>query len=277
MESNKINEMFKKCVNEAMLSASQITGTDMYYKKAQVYSSIANALALTGQIKVDNSEEAKEVTQEITQPKGSEDVMRDPNVDSSIGVIDQEKIKENNKIVTEEVKQKAEDTQEQQTKTNSREALKSKPVVIEKTEEVQEVKTSLEDVEDTNEWTDIMLEKHEESLNSVKDYTEKLGDNLINGFVELYSGGIYNNLEEGIKPMNIKGFVAYLDSMKEYIDSFVSIKEEYGEDVLNDCLAAATDNTSNDYRDVTADMFVDFVKYVVDCLEEFKKSQQSNN
>lgn len=261
MEQNKINEMFKKCINEAILSASQITGTDMYYKKAQVYSSIANALALTGQLttitEVNNSNNN-------VQPKGSEDVMRDPNVDSSIGVIDPQKVKENK--IEETVKEETEIS----VKKNSRESLKSKPVI----QEVQEKVESLEDVEDTNDWSDIMLKKHDESLKAINEYTNKLGNKLIDGFVEQYSGGIYKNLEEGIKPMNIKGFVAYLDSMKEYIDTFVEVKEEYGEETLNECVSIATNGNSTNYEDITADVFVDFVKYIISCLSDCQKSDE---
>ena len=43
----KITNLFREMINAALDSADKITGIDMYYKKAVIYSELAKALALT--------------------------------------------------------------------------------------------------------------------------------------------------------------------------------------------------------------------------------------
>lgn len=242
MNNEQINELFSSSVKEAIKSVKLITGTDMNYKKAQIYTSIANALALTGKVEVDTK-----VMEEVeTLKKGSEDKMRDPNVDTSTGTISPKK--------------------------NVADSLKRKSI----NEEIKE--TNKEDTEeDTAEWTETMESKYKAELNKIKDYQNKFSIKFIDNLMSDYTGGIYKDVESGLKPLNIKGFIAYLESYKEPFDIIYSVKTEYGEDALNDCIKMAYEDSNikrETLDDVPVDEIIDLSKLLLSLMQE--ESEQAS-
>lgn len=245
MNNEQFNELFFNCIKEAIKSVKLITGTDMNYKKAQVYTSIANALALTGKINTDKAA-TNEVEQTETLKKGSEDKMRDPNVDCFTGTISSKK--------------------------NTASSLK--PKTMEAVEKENE-----ESMEDTAEWTKAMESKYKSELNKIKDYQNKFSVKFIDNLLSDYTGGVYKDVETGIKPLNIKGFIAYLESYKESFDVIYSVKTEYGEDALNDCIKMAYEDSNvkrETLDDVPVDEIIDLSKLLLSLMQEEEGSEQAS-
>lgn len=108
----KITNLFREMINAALDSADKITGTDMYYKKAVIYSELAKALALTEQVDY-SSETTENVNEEETVAKGSEDKARDPNYDSATGTINKLKTKESKDSLKKKTTSKTNDVKEE--------------------------------------------------------------------------------------------------------------------------------------------------------------------
>lgn len=236
----KITNLFREMINAALDSADKITGTDMYYKKAVIYSELAKALALTEQVDY-SSETTENVNEEETVAKGSEDKARDPNYDSTTGTI--------NKLKTKE----------------SKDSLKKK--ATSKTNDVKEEKEEL-----TDEWNDYSRNLFKEELEKISEHKDFLGEKLLNGFVSEYTEGIFKTVDEGINPLNVKGFCAYLDSFKDYIDILKYINNNYDNGV-EQCVVNAYSGKINKLEDVPVDQFVDFVKLCQSYISENESSQ----
>lgn len=229
----KITNLFREMINAALDSADKITGTDMYYKKAVIYSELAKALALTEQVDY-SSETTENVNEEETVAKGSEDKARDPNCDSATGTI--------NKLKTKE----------------SKDSLKKK--TTSKTNDVKEEKEEVKKNEElTDEWNDYSRNLFKEELEKISEHKDFLGEKLLNGFVSEYTEGIFKTVDEGINPLNVKGFCAYLDSFKDYIDILKYINNNY-DNGIEECVVHAYSGKINKLEDVPVDQFVDFVK-----------------
>ena len=236
----KITNLFREMINAALDSADKITGTDMYYKKAVIYSELAKALALTEQVDY-SSETTENVNEEETVAKGSEDKARDPNYDSTTGTI--------NKLKTKE----------------SKDSLKKK--TTSKTNDVKEEKEEL-----TDEWNDYSRNLFKEELEKISEHKDFLGEKLLNGFVSEYTEGIFKTVDEGINPLNVKGFCAYLDSFKDYIDILKYINNNYDNGV-EQCVVNAYSGKINKLEDVPVDQFVDFVKLCQSYIGENESNQ----
>ena len=245
----KITNLFREMINAALDSADKITGTDMYYKKAVIYSELAKALALTEQVDY-SSETTENVNEEETVAKGSEDKARDPNYDSTTGTI--------NKLKTKE----------------SKDSLKKK--TTSKTNDVKEEKEEKEEVkkneELTDEWNDYSRNLFKEELEKISEHKDFLGEKLLNGFVSEYTEGIFKTVDEGIIPLNVKGFCAYLDSFKDYIDILKYINNNY-DNGIKQCVVNAYSGKINKLEDVPVDQFVDFVKICQSYIGENESSQ----
>lgn len=245
----KITNLFREMINAALDSADKITGTDMYYKKAVIYSELAKALALTEQVDY-SSETTENVNEEETVAKGSEDKARDPNYDSTTGTI--------NKLKTKE----------------SKDSLKKK--TTSKTNDVKEEKEEKEEVkkneELTDEWNDYSRNLFKEELEKISEHKDFLGEKLLNGFVSEYTEGIFKTVDEGINPLNVKGFCAYLDSFKDYIDILKYINNNY-DNGIKQCVVNAYSGKINKLEDVPVDQFVDFVKICQSYIGENESSQ----
>lgn len=245
----KITNLFREMINAALDSADKITGTDMYYKKAVIYSELAKALALTEQVDY-SSETTENVNEEETVAKGSEDKARDPNYDSTTGTI--------NKLKTKE----------------SKDSLKKK--TTSKTNDVKEEKEEKEEVkkneELTDEWNNYSRNLFKEELEKISEHKDFLGEKLLNGFVSEYTEGIFKTVDEGINPLNVKGFCAYLDSFKDYIDILKYINNNY-DNGIEQCVVNAYSGKINKLEDVPVDQFVDFVKICQSYIGENESSQ----
>ena len=242
----KITNLFREMINAALDSADKITGTDMYYKKAVIYSELAKALALTEQVDY-SSETTENVNEEETVAKGSEDKARDPNYDSTTGTI--------NKLKTKE----------------SKDSLKKK--TTSKTNDVKEEKEEVKKNEElTDEWNDYSRNLFKEELEKISEHKDFLGEKLLNGFVSEYTEGIFKTVDEGINPLNVKGFCAYLDSFKYYIDILKYINNNY-DNGIEQCVVNAYSGKINKLEDVPVDHFVDFVKVCQSYISENESSQ----
>lgn len=242
----KITNLFREMINAALDSADKITGTDMYYKKAVIYSELAKALALTEQVDY-SSETTENVNEEETVVKGSEDKARDPNCDSATGTI--------NKLKTKE----------------SKDSLKKK--TTSKTNDVKEEKEEVKKNEElTDEWNDYSRNLFKEELEKISEHKDFLGEKLLNGFVSEYTEGIFKTVDEGINPLNVKGFCAYLDSFKDYIDILKYINNNY-DNGIEQCVVTAYNGEINKLEDVPVDHFVDFVKLCQSYIGENESSQ----
>ena len=242
----KITNLFREMINAALDSADKITGTDMYYKKAVIYSELAKALALTEQVDY-SSETTENVNEEETVAKGSEDKARDPNCDSATGTI--------NKLKTKE----------------SKDSLKKK--TTSKTNDVKEEKEEVKKNEElTDEWNDYSRNLFKEELEKISEHKDFLGEKLLNGFVSEYTEGIFKTVDEGINPLNVKGFCAYLDSFKDYIDILKYINNNY-DNGIEQCVVNAYSGKINKLEDVPVDQFVDFVKVCQSYISENESSQ----
>lgn len=116
---------------------------------------------------------------------------------------------------------------EAQEVTETKEALKNKPKSkqkpvkeeepeIEKTQEVEdevvETEEAATDVELVDEWTEEMIELKAEQLEFVQQLQEEYDEETINECVRNFSEGVLNSIEE-ISPLNIDGFVAYMEML----------------------------------------------------------------
>jgi hypothetical protein len=244
----KITNLFREMINAALDSADKITGTDMYYKKAVIYSELAKALALTEQVDY-SSETTENVNEEETVAKGSEDKARDPNYDSTTGTI--------NKLKTKE----------------SKDSLKKK--TTSKTNDVKEEKEEVKKNEElTDEWNDYSRNLFKEELEKISEHKDFLGEKLLNGFVSEYTEGIFKTVDEGINPLNVKGFCAYLDSFKDYIDILKYINNNY-DNGIEQCVVNAYSGKINKLEDVPVDHFVAFVKLCQSYIDESNESSQN--
>lgn len=245
----KITNLFREMINAALDSADKITGTDMYYKKAVIYSELAKALALTEQVDY-SSETTENVNEEETVAKGSEDKARDPNYDSTTGTINKLKTKESKDSLKKKTTSKINDVKEEK-------------------EEKEEVKKN---EELTDEWNDYSRNLFKEELEKISEHKDFLGEKLLNGFVSEYTEGIFKTVDEGINPLNVKGFCAYLDSFKDYIDILKYINNNY-DNGIKQCVVNAYSGKINKLEDVPVDQFVDFVKICQSYIGENESSQ----
>mgnify|MGYP006894300769 CR=1 FL=1 len=117
---------------------------------------------------------------------------------------------------------------EAQEVAETKEALKNKPKgkqkpvkeeepEVEETQEVEDETTETEeeaatDAELVDEWTEEMVELKAEQLEFVQQLQEEYDEETIDECVRNFSEGVLNGIEE-ISPLNIDGFVAYMEML----------------------------------------------------------------
>lgn len=116
---------------------------------------------------------------------------------------------------------------EAQEVAETKEALKNKPKgkqkpvkeeepEVEETQEVEdevvETEEAVTDVELVDEWTEEMIELKAEQLEFIQQLQEEYDEETINECVRNFSEGVLNSIEE-ISPLNIDGFVAYMEML----------------------------------------------------------------
>ena len=171
-----ISQMFVNLVNDGIKASKAISDPK---EKALACAELAKALAMTGLVStLSGDSEAQEVaeTKEAlkNKPKGK-----------------QKPVKEEEPEV--------EETQE----------VEDEVVETEKEAETEEAVT---DVELVDEWTEEMIELKAEQLEFIQQLQEEYDEETINECVRNFSEGVLNSIEE-ISPLNIDGFVAYMEML----------------------------------------------------------------
>ncbi len=180
---NEFNVIFATSVNKAMEAAKAIPDAG---KRAEIYASIATAIATTGLV---NGSSAETVAHTVM---GSEDVAS------------MERAKHEAEAAP---KKKAEKVEKKEApKTDAKKALKQKP---DKTvdDEVKE-----ETPQWTTEWTDEAMEAFAEELEILETKMELYGADLDDAVKE-FSSNKYESADD-LNPLNIRAFLAYLESLE---------------------------------------------------------------
>jgi len=186
-----ISQMFVNLVNDGIKASKTISDPK---EKALACAELAKALAITGLVSTSSGDsEAQEVaeTKEAlkNKPKGKQKPVKEeePEVEE-----------------TQEVEDETIETEE--------EAATDAELVDEWTEEIETEEEAATDAELVDEWTEEMVELKAEQLEFVQQLQEEYDEETIDECVRNFSEGVLNGIEE-ISPLNIDGFVAYMEML----------------------------------------------------------------
>lgn len=178
-QNNEYNVMFASTINEGIKAARAISDAG---KKAEVYASLALAIAQTGLVtgvatNVDAPQEDKPAKKETAKPKPDAKKDLKPQPDKTVD----DKVE----AVTAESRLK----------------------------ETAKNKTS--DEAWTTEWNDATMEEFSDELDTLSEKMEEYGDDL-NDVVAEWSDGRYSSPEQ-LNPLNIRAFLIYLTDLERSI------------------------------------------------------------
>lgn len=194
-----IKDLFIKSISEGMKAAEMIPDAS---NKATAYAELAKALALTGQVRNDKNAEAEPAGKESLKPeatKGRSKKKETPVVEETVEEIVEETPAE--EVVEEAVEETVEEATQEE---------------VEEVEELaQEAETEAAEISDevfTEEWTDESLAALSDEIEFIGYLKENYEESTINECITAFSEGLFNTLDD-INPLNIKGFVAYMQCL----------------------------------------------------------------
>lgn len=194
-----IKDLFIKSITEGMKAADMIPDASA---KATAYANLAQALALTGQVKNDKGVEAD--SKEALKPETSKGGRKKTAKKEVAPVV--EDVEE----VTEEEQDQIEATADEAELANGQE--EDQQVVEELAQEAETQGEQIENQEFTEEWTDSSLEALSDEIAFIGMLKEQYDEDAINECVASFSEGLFNSLDD-INPLNIKGFVAFMQCL----------------------------------------------------------------
>lgn len=195
---NEFNVIFTTSVNEALKAAKAVPDAG---KRAEVYASIALALAQTGLVT------GNEVAEPVAHTgMGSEDVASMERAKHEAKTAEAAPKKKPSLPKTE----KADKAEKADKKADAKKALKPAPDKTSDDEVKEEVKVW------TDEWTDEALEFFSEELATLESKMELYGDDL-NDVISEWSSNKYNSPDE-LNPLNIRAFLTYLESLENSLE-----------------------------------------------------------
>jgi len=195
-----IKELFIKSITEGMKAAEMVSDAS---QKAQAYAALASALAETGLVKNKDNDVLEPIGKEslkleATKGKGKKKAAAPvkPEVVEEVQEVVQEEPVAVEEVVVEEEVIVPVTTQEE--------------VAIEVAEE--EAIQEASEPELTEEWTDESLANLANEIEFIGYLKEAYDEEQINECINSFSEGLFNSLDD-INPLNIKGFVAFMQCL----------------------------------------------------------------
>lgn len=187
---NDLTKLYLDALKKGFEAAKMVTE---YKDKALVYSDLAKAIGSTGLVEIPSDVKIEATDSKDSKKKGNKNSLKTEA--SKPAKEDKADEKEDNEIV-EPVNESTEDVQDNQEsdETNA---------------------TEQTDEEVTEEWTEENTAAKAEVLERLNQFVEAWGEDYVYGdLVSAWSEGAFTGAEN-IRPTNIDGFVAYLDSLNE--------------------------------------------------------------
>lgn len=200
-----IKELFIKSITEGMKAAEMVSDAS---QKAQAYAALASALAETGLVR-SKEEQAEPTGKEALKPeatKGKAKKKTVKEVETEVAPVEQEEVAHE---VVEETTPVEEPVQEEEEVVA--EAITPEETQAVETAEVEAIEEASE-VELTEEWTDASLEALADEIQFIAYLKEAYDEEQINECIASFSEGLFNTLDD-INPLNIKGFVAFMQCL----------------------------------------------------------------
>lgn len=194
-----IKELFIKSITEGMKAAEMVSDAS---QKALAYAAIASALAETGLVR-SKDEVAEPVGKEALKPeatKGKSKRKAAPAPAPEPEVIEEEVVAE---VITPEAVEEEEEVVAEVVTPEQEEA-------VEQAEE-EAIEEAIE-VELTEEWTDEASAALANEIQFIAYLKEAYDEEQINECIASFSEGLFNSLDD-INPLNIKGFVAFMQCL----------------------------------------------------------------
>lgn len=192
-----IKELFIKSITEGMKAAEMVSDAS---QKALAYAAIASALAETGLVR-SKDEVAEPVGKEALKPeatKGKSKRKAAPVPEPE--VIEEEVVAE---VITPEAVEEEEEVVAEVVTPEQEEAVKQAE---------EEAIEEASEVELTEEWTDEASAALANEIQFIAYLKEAYDEEQINECITSFSEGLFNSLDD-INPLNIKGFVAFMQCL----------------------------------------------------------------
>lgn len=197
-----IKELFIKSITEGMKAAEMVSDAS---QKAQAYAALASALAETGLVKTKDSDVSEPIGKESLKPEAT----KGRGKKKTAAPAEPEVVEEVQEVPVQEVEEVVEEevivpvTQEEEV-----------AVEVAEEEAIQEAS----EPELTEEWTDEASAALADEIEFIGYLKEAYDEDQINECIASFSEGLFNSLDD-INPLNIKGFVAFMQCLIAEADS----------------------------------------------------------